>query len=120
MHVQNRSLGRSTPVYDHADRLLYRAPRERVVELLMRRDVDILGSATRIRAIRFRGPDPALSLAGSHPRRGLGSPHRNESYYNPRGVWHLDRIPESLRERFVAVVEDCLRSKSTYACVETE
>lgn len=108
MHNAMLRISRLTNVYDHAGTLLYRATRERAVGLLMRKDVDLVTTSThRIKAFRLQGPDPALSLSGSHPRRGLGSPHRSESYFNVRGVWHLDRIPESLQDRFVAVVNDC-------------
>lgn len=107
-----RKLARQTPVYDHADRLLYRADREKARELMKRRGVDIIGTATRVKGLRFRGPDPALQLGGSRRRRGIGTPHQNENYYNVRGCWHIDRIPLELRPEFQTVVLDCLISGS--------
>ena len=106
MHAITWRISRQTPVYDHSGTLLYRAPRERATELLMRKDVDPSLKGDRLKSIRFRGPDPALSLEGSHHKRPIGSPHRNESYFNVRGCWHLDRIPEKYRDSFVSVLAD--------------
>lgn len=105
-----RSFARKTPVYDHSGGLLYQADRTRALELVARHDVDILGTYPRVRALRFQGPDPALSMGGSHHKRGLGTPHRNESYYNVRGCWHLDVIPEKYRSYFVQVLESTVRT----------
>ena len=110
MHVQNLALGRSTPVLDHNGVCLYRASRERATALLEAKNADPTIKAGRIKAIRLRGPDPALSLSGSHARRGLGSPHQQESYFNVRGVWHLDRIPDRLVEHFTSVVQDRIKN----------
>lgn len=106
MHAQTLRIGHQTPVLDHNGICLYRAPRERVQWLLMRSNVDPVIRGDRLKAIRLRGPDPALSLSGSHHKRPLGAPHRQESYFNVRGCWHLDRIPERLVEHFVSVVKD--------------
>jgi hypothetical protein len=103
-----RQLARKTPVYDHAGRLFHRADREEARELMKRPDVEVIGTATRIKALRFRGPDPALQLTGSHPRRQLGQPHQQESYSNVRRVWTIDRVPERYRSHFQAVVLDRL------------
>jgi hypothetical protein len=110
MHAITLQISRQTPVLDHNGTLLYRAPRERATELLMRKDVDPSLKGDRLKAIRFRGPDPALSLEGSHHKRPIGSPHKNESYFNIRGCWHLDRIPEKYREHFVQVIESTIRT----------
>jgi hypothetical protein len=110
MHAQMWRISRQTPVQDHTGAVLYRAPRDRVVSLLARPDVDPIGRGDKLKALRLRGPDPALSLEGSHRKRGVGSPHQHESYYNVRGVWHLDRIPVALQPHFNAVVLDCTRS----------
>jgi hypothetical protein len=104
-----RKLARKTPVYDHADSWLYDADRDQARDLMRRRDVDVIGTATRVKALRFRGPDPALQLSGSRRRRGIAEPHRNENYYNVRGVWTIDRVPEVYRPHFHAVLTDCLR-----------
>jgi hypothetical protein len=110
MHIQiERKLARKTPVYDHADGWLYDADRNTARDLMRRRDVDVIGTSTRVKALRFRGPDPALQLSGSRRRRAIAEPHRNENYYNVRGVWHIDRVPEVLQPHFQAVVTDCLQ-----------
>lgn len=108
MHIlTERKLSRQTPVYDHAGHLLYRADRDKARELLARPTVNAIGNTKRIRALQFQGPDPAHLQSGSHHRRPIGSPHRNESYWNVRGVWYLDRIPLSYRIHFQAVLLDC-------------
>jgi hypothetical protein len=99
-----RQLSRQTPVYDHANTLLFRADRDKARELLRRHDIDVVGTHTRIKAIRFRGPDPAHRMGGSHHKRGVGTPHRNENYWNVRGCWHLDRIPVAYQPHFVAIL----------------
>ena len=109
MHAITWRISRQTPVLDHNGTLLYRAPRERATELLMRKDVDPAVRGDSLKSIRFRGPDPALSLEGSHHKRPIGSPHKNESYFNPRGCWHLDRIPEKYRDYFVQVLTSTVR-----------
>jgi hypothetical protein len=103
-----RTIARKTPVYDHADKLLYQADRDKARELLARSDVDIIGTNTRIKALRYRGPDPAHKMGGSHHKRGVGVPHRNENYYNVRGCWHLDRIPVAYHPHFIAILTDRL------------
>jgi hypothetical protein len=103
-----RKLFRKTPVYDHADQWLYDADRQTARELMKRPDVDVIGTATQIKKLRLRGPDPALQLTGSHPRRQLGQPHQQESYSNVRRVWCIDHVPERYRRHFQAVVLDCL------------
>jgi hypothetical protein len=99
--IQTLRISASTPVLDHAGVTLYYASRPRVDELLERRDIDLIRTRTRLRALRFRGPDPALLTTGSHHRRPAGTPHRNENYFNVRGCWHIDRIPSEWRELFV-------------------
>jgi hypothetical protein len=111
MHAITWRISRQTPVLDHNGTLLYRAPRDRVESLLARKDVDPSLKGDRLKSLRFRGPDPALSLEGSHHKRPIGSPHKNESYFNVRGCWHLDRIPEKYREHFVAVLTQVLQSE---------
>jgi hypothetical protein len=108
-----RKLARKTPVYDHADNLLYHADREKTSSLMARMDIDIIGSTKRVHGIRFRGPDPALKLlSGATYHRPIGTPHKRDNYYNVRGMWHLDRIPEYFRSHFVVVLTDCMTEAS--------
>ena len=93
-------LSARTPVCDHADTVLFWADRDKAAQLLADPHIDVIGNRTRIKSLRFRGPDPALLTTGSHHKRPAGTPHRNEYYYNPRGVWHIDRIPDEWRELF--------------------
>jgi hypothetical protein len=99
-------LAARTPVCDHAGVVLYWADRTRTAELLRDPRVDVLRSRTRIKALQYRGPDPAALTSGSHHRRPAGTPHRNETYYNVKGVWHLDKLPESYREYFCLTSDD--------------
>jgi len=103
-----RQLSRQTPVCDHSGTVLYRADRDKARQLLARSDIDVVGTRTRIKALRFRGPDPAHRMGGSHFKRGIGMPHRNENYWNVRGCWHIDRIPVAYQPHFVAIVTDRL------------
>jgi hypothetical protein len=103
-----RKLSKKTPVFDHADQLLYQADQAKAQELLRRQDIDIIGNATRIRAIRFRGPDVSGLRSGSRVRRQLGQPHRSENYWNCKGCWHIDRIPEVYGPLFRGVLLDCV------------
>src|SRR5262245_62500366 len=94
MKIDGRCIARRTPVFDHAGSKLYDASREQVVELLQRSNVIAIRSTHMIRKICLQGPDPAhLALSGSHHRRPIGTPHRNDSYHNVRNCWHLDRVP---------------------------
>lgn len=103
---ENRRISARTPLYDHAGAVLGHYPRERVLEIMQQPGVLVIGSRKRIFALHFLGPDPALlMLSGSKHRRPAGTPHRNENYYNPPGVWHLDRIPVSWSPLFRPNVE---------------
>jgi len=105
LNILERKLSRKTPVFDHADQLLFEADRERATDLMLCDHVDVIGTTTRIKALRFRGPDPAGQLlSGSHPKRQLGQVHKAENYFNPAGVWAFDRIPSIYREAFVGVL----------------
>lgn len=104
LQQQEAQLFRQTPVYDHAGELLYRASREKAQELLKQPDIEVRRNKHRIVAFQYRGPDPALMMGGSRHRRPIGTPHRNESYWNVRNCWHLDRIPVAYRPHFVAIL----------------
>lgn len=100
MHISHR-----TPVYDHADQLLFLADRTRVLELAAKPHVLVItGGNGRVRAIRLC-PDAARLTAGSHPRRQLAQPHRSENYFNPAGCWTIDRVPSRWRHHYHAVLE---------------
>src|SRR5262245_55600640 len=105
-----RRLSRKTPVLDHADQVLYEASRELAQELMLREDVDLIGTPTRIKAIRFRGPDPASLRSGSRKRRAVAEPHRSENYWNVNGMWHIDRVPDSYAPFFCGVLLDCMEA----------
>ena len=112
---QGRKLSASVPLYDSGDSLLYFVDREKAVELITAGRVEIIGTRRRIRALRLGGPAVAI-LPGEPGRKPqLGRPHRRESYFNPRGVWHLDRIPRRLQPEFQAVVTDCLKEAAPWA-----
>lgn len=101
MQPDTRRISAETPLYDHAGMLLSECGRERTLELMTRPDVIVIGTKKRITGLRFLGPDTAgLLLSGSTFRRPAGSPHRQENYYNPPGVWHIDRIPDGWRIYF--------------------
>ena len=107
MRIETRRISASTPLYDHAGELLGQCGREKTHEMMSRPDVLVIASKKRILGLRFLGPDPAHLLSGSRHRRPAGTPHQQENYWNPRGVWHIDRIPEKWKVHFMGVVEDC-------------
>ena len=114
MHAPLLRLASRTPLADHAGVVLCWVDRTRAAQLLTDPHIDVIGNRTRIKSLRFRGPDPAGLTTGSHHKRPVGTPHRNENYYNPRGVWHLDRIPESWRQHFCALPHIIKNEQSGY------
>lgn len=96
-----------TPVYDHADTLLFWAERDRVPELMRKPNATVIAVNGRIRAIRL-APDPSRLMSGSHARRQLAQPHRAENYYNPKGCWTIDRVPSRFRYCYCAVIDSLL------------
>ena len=103
MHAET-CFSAKTPVTDHAMTVLYWADRTRAAELLSDPRIHPIRSRSRIKALQYCGPDPASLSTGSHHKRPAGTPHRHENYYNVRGVWHLDRLPESYREYFTVEI----------------
>jgi hypothetical protein len=100
-------LAARTPVYDHAGALLFYASRDRARELIGR-GIEVTGSRRRIRSLQLRGPDPAQARPAEPRRKPLAEPHTKETYYNVRGVWHIDWIPAALRPCFQGVVRACV------------
>jgi hypothetical protein len=109
MTIDQHNLRRKTPVYDHAGEWLFDASREKALELISNGKVEAYGRGHRIKGLRLYGPDPSTLLVGRcWHRYELGMAHRRETYFNPKGAWHIDRIPEKLREEFGSVVSSCL------------
>lgn len=107
--LNGRRLAATIPVYDHASVVLFHADRTRATELMSHPNICIVGTRKRICALRFEGPDPARLTGGSHHRRPVGTPHRHDNYFNVRGVWHLDRIPGTFRQYFMALIPELSR-----------
>jgi len=73
----------------------------------------VTGTRKRITGLHFLGPDAGhLLLSGSRHRRGIGEPHRRETWSNPPRVWTFDRLPGNWCRYFSAVVEDITRPDS--------
>lgn len=104
-----RTLPRRTPVYDHADVLLYCVDRATARELIQKPYVQVIGTSRKIKALRF-GPEPNITACQIRARRELGKPHDAENRTNVRGVWTIDRIPASCQPHFVAVVQQCQKA----------
>lgn|SRR5262245_5274913 len=99
-----RRLSTRTPVLDHGDQLLYYAARDRAKRLIEARRVEVIGNRRRIEALRVLGPDPA-QLPGPVGRKAqAGMPHRHENYWNPRGVFTIDYIRQSLAQEYACVL----------------
>jgi hypothetical protein len=104
-----RKIAKRTPVLDHADEVLYYADRAKVEELIGKPGVEVIGTTTRIKGLRYVGPDPALSLlSGSSRRPGVEKPHRRETYWNPAGVLTFNFLSIKLRPEFNRVLESCV------------
>ena len=111
---EGRRISARTPLFDHAGQALGTCTPDDTLRLIQQHDVIIIASKKRILGLRFFGPDPAhLQFSGSHHKRQAGMPHRNENYFNLKGVWHLDRIPDNWRRHYHAVVADCHAEQST-------
>lgn len=91
---------RRVPLCDHAGTVLSWLNPAQASETARKPGIGIIRTKHRIKALQYLGPDPAALTGGSHHRRPAGTPHRNETYYNPKGVWHIDRIPTEWRELF--------------------
>mgnify|MGYP003584816389 FL=1 len=102
-----RTIPRRTPVYDHADVLMYFVDRETCRELPKKPYVQVIANSRKIKGLRF-GPEPNITAGITPQRRPVGKPYDRESYTNVRGVWTIDRIPRSCQPHFVAVVQQCL------------
>jgi hypothetical protein len=69
--------------------------------------VEILRTNRKIRAIRWRRPEPDLSRKLFVIRRPeFGDAHRQETYDNPKGVWALRSIRRSHRKLFTTVLDE--------------
>jgi hypothetical protein len=109
-----RKLARKTPVYDHSNTILFHADREKAATLMSRQDIDVIGSDKRIRGLRFRGPDPAHQMSGCRVNgHKIAQPHKRENYYNVRGMWHIDRVPDIFLPHFTVVLTGCFYGAPT-------
>lgn len=107
MHADPRRISQRTPLRDHAGEILGWYDPGTIRSLLGRPDVIVIGTRKRIIGLCFAGPDPSgLQFSGSHRKRQAGTPHNQENYYNVRGVWHIDRIPNNWKGHYLAVVKD--------------
>ena len=103
----NARIKAQTPLYNYLGEVVTFLSRDQVREKLA--DPQAFGlhvvlKNKTVRALQYEGPDPALSAEGSRARAGLGTPHRNDSYTNPAGVWTHDAIPERLRPMYEGVL----------------
>lgn len=60
--------------------------------------------------VKLLADSPVTRHHGPMRTRGMGESHRRDTYENPRGAWHIDRIPKSARGVFVQVLTDCLKA----------
>lgn len=58
--------------------------------------------------VKLLADSPVARHHGPMRQRGMGESHRRDTYENPRGQWHIDRIPKSARGVFLQVLTDCL------------
>jgi hypothetical protein len=74
--------------------------------------VEILSTKRKIRALRYIHGKQKQTPQQAIRKPGMGSPHRRETYTNPRGVWAIDHIPESSRGCFTRVLDECLTKRA--------
>lgn len=102
-------------LYESDDSFLRWVDETEARQLIKAGEVELLRTKRKLRALRYRAgrrivygsrqtSEPSYSASG----RGIpaGTPHRNENYYNVRGVWHFDRIPPSQSMFFRAILCD--------------
>ncbi|MDZ4796590.1 MAG: hypothetical protein SGI92_00400 [Bryobacteraceae bacterium] len=98
---------RKIAVLDSSGKHLFWATEEEARQLKREGECELLGTKRRIHALRFKGQHPA-ALA-SRIRTGTQYSHRRETRQNPVGCWTLVEIPESCRDMFTAVHDQCLK-----------
>ena len=76
-------------------------------KLIAKGDATPLGTKSRIRSLRLhKQPHVARECPRRTPQKG--DAHRRETYYNPRGTWTHDFLPDHTREVFARVLTDCI------------
>jgi hypothetical protein len=107
-----RKLARRTPVYDHANVLLFEVDRDQARDMMTRPHIDVIWTRNdmRVRALRFHAPEAPAKPSDGRRRKGAGEPVRYETDSNPKGVVHFKHIPVSCQPHFVAVVQQCLKA----------
>jgi hypothetical protein len=100
------------PVYaPNGDRAGFASERQ-ARALLLSGDATPLGTKSKVRSLRLlKQPNVARECPRRRPQRG--DAHRRETYYNPRGTWTHDFLPDHTRAVFVRVLTDCLTAKTS-------
>lgn len=81
---------------------------EAEAEGYIRRHEGVARGKHKTRVVKLLGDSPIANHHGPMRKRGSGESHRRDTYDNPRGVWHIDRVPNAARGVFLQVVTDCL------------
>lgn len=74
-----------------------------------KRHEGVARGSRKTRVVKLLGDSPIANHHGPMRIRGSGESHRRDTYENPRGVWHIDRVPRSTQPIFLQVVTDCLQ-----------
>lgn len=100
-------LAERIPVYaPNGERSGFASP-EQARKLILAGDAIPLGTKSRIRSLRLlKQPHVARECPRRHPQRG--DAHRRDTYWNPRGTWTHDFLPDHTRAIYVRVLTDCL------------
>lgn len=97
-------------VVDGDGKHLFWADEEQSRELLRDKKVEALRTKRKIRGLRTIVPDCVLN--GSIAQlRGRKYSHNREAVDNPQGCWTLIRLPNSTREIFTAVLDQCVNRR---------
>jgi hypothetical protein len=96
---------------DRADQAVCWLTAEEAIGLLGRGEVEPLRRRERrkrfslVRWVRPDDKSSATELSRLRRRYTYGDVHRRETYYNPKGVWTFDRIPDAHKRFFTRVVD---------------
>lgn len=101
---------RPLAVYTHAGLFAFWAAPVKVKKLLASGGFKPVGTKKKIRGLQAKSAAVCRAQVRTETERirqaGIGDAHRRETYFNPRGVWTIDRLPESLKPLFTVVVDE--------------
>lgn len=97
-------------VYTHAGLFAFWAKPLKAQKLLATGGFKLLRTKRKLRGLQAKSAAVCRAQVRTETERirqaGMGDAHRKENYFNPRGVWTIDRIPERLQPLFTVVLDE--------------